>query len=64
VRLTIKGGLHFFFSLSKCLDDAQSFLGYVLLTKSSFRIILSSLPQHVHIRHRREYDEQKAVVVG
>ena len=45
VRLTIKGSLQsrtayiFFFSLSKCLDDAQSFLGYVLLTKPSLRII-------------------------
>ena len=45
VRLTIKGGLQsraayiFFFSLSKCLDDAESFFGYVLLTKPSFRII-------------------------
>jgi len=33
-------GYIFFFSLSKCLDDAQSFLGYyVLLTKPSLRII-------------------------
>jgi len=41
----IKGGLQsravyiFFFSLSKCLDDAQSFLSNVFLTKPSFRII-------------------------
>jgi len=45
MRLTIKSGLQsraaylFFFSLSKCVDDAQSFLGYVLLTKPSFCII-------------------------
>ena len=31
----------FFFCLSQCLDDAQSFLSYILLTKPSFRIILS-----------------------
>jgi len=43
--LTIKGSLQSraaytsFFSLSKCLDDAQSFLGYILLTIPSFRII-------------------------
>jgi len=38
-RLTIEGGWLFFISFSKCLDDTQSFLGYVLLTKRSFRII-------------------------
>jgi len=41
----MKGGLQsraayiFFFNLSKRLDDTQFFLGYVLLTKPSFRII-------------------------
>jgi len=45
VRLTIRGTLKsrvayiFFFRFSKCLDDTRSFLGYVLLTKPSFRII-------------------------
>jgi len=34
----ISFGLHFFFSLSKCLDHAQSFLDYILLTKPSFHI--------------------------
>jgi len=43
VRLIIKGGLPFyFFSLAKGISDAQSFLGYVLLTKLSFRILFSS----------------------
>jgi len=38
-------------------------LSYVLLTKPSSHY-LSSLQHHVHIRHRRGYDdEQKAVVV-
>ena len=41
-RLTL-----FFFSLSKCLDDAQSFLGYVVSTKLSFRI----LPSFWHLVH-------------
>jgi len=62
MRLTIKGDLHFnFFSLSKGIDDVQSFLGYVLSTKFFFRIHF--LQHHVHIRHRRDYDKQKAVVV-
>jgi len=43
MRLTIKGGLYFlFFALSKGMDDAQSFLGYVLSTKLFFRIQFSS----------------------
>ena len=37
--------LFFFFTLSKGLDDAQSFLGYVLSTKLSFRILFSSAPR-------------------
>jgi len=62
MRITIKGGLHFlFFALSKGIDDAQSFLGYVLSTNSSFAF--DFLQYQVHIRHRRDYDEQKAVVV-
>jgi len=44
VWLKVKGGVHFFISLplSKGADDAQSFLGYVLSTKLSFRILFSS----------------------
>jgi len=34
--LTSKASYIFFFTLSKGLDDAQSFLGYVLLTKLPF----------------------------
>jgi len=42
MRLTIKGGLLFyFFTLSKGTDDAQSFLGYVLSTNLFFRILFS-----------------------
>jgi len=43
--LTIKGSLQsratciYSYGLSKCLDDAHTFLVYVLLTKSSFHII-------------------------
>jgi len=50
MQLTIKGGLHFlFFTLSKGIHDAQSFLGYVL-SNSSFAF--DFLQHHVHIRHR------------
>jgi len=47
-----QGRLIFFylFTLSKAIDDAQSFAFH-------------SLQHHVHICHRKEYDEQKAVVV-
>ena len=50
----------YFCTLWKGLDDAQSFLGYILSTKPSFAF--DFLQHHVHIRHRRDYDEQKAVV--
>ena len=40
--------------LSKGLDDAQSFLCYVLSTKFSFRILFSIT---CTLRHRRDYDE-------
>jgi len=37
VRLTIEGGLHFyFFTLSKDIDDAQSFLGHVFSNQTLF----------------------------
>jgi len=46
MRLKIKGGLHFLFLyLSKDIDDAQSFPGYVLSTKLPFRIPFSSVPR-------------------
>jgi len=62
MRLTIKGGLHLlFFTLSKGIDDAQSFLGYVLSTKFLFRIRFSSASR---ARPSQEgYDKQNAVVV-
>jgi len=52
VRLTIKCGLHFFFTLSKDLDGVQLFLGYVSSTKPSFRILFSSLSR-VHSSKER-----------
>jgi len=56
--LTIKVSLHFyFFTLSKGVDDAQSFLSYVHQTLFSHSILFSI------IHYRRDYDEQKAVVV-
>jgi len=39
VRLTIEAVYTFVSSISKGLNDAQSFLGYVFSTKLSFRII-------------------------
>jgi len=42
----------FFFSLSKCLDNAQSFLGYILLTKPSCRLFFF-LQHDVHIHYKR-----------
>jgi len=44
--LTIKGGLQLsFLTLSKGIDDAQSFRGYVLSTKLFLRIRFSSAPR-------------------
>jgi len=40
----------------------QSFRGYVSLTKL-FSHYLSTLQHHMHIHHRRDYDEQKEVVL-
>ena len=43
MRLTIRVAyIFYFFTLSKGIDDAQSFLGYVLSTKLFFRIRFSS----------------------
>jgi len=53
--------IFYFFTLSKGIDDAQSFLGYVLSTKLFFAFY--SLQHYVHIRRRSDVDEQKAVVV-
>jgi len=62
MKLTIEGGLHFFFILSKGLDSTQSFLDYILSTNSvSILFLLFSIM--CTLRHRRDYDEQKAVVV-
>jgi len=66
VRLTIKSDLFlYFFTLSKGIDDAQSFLGYSYVffekTLFSFHILFSSAS--CILRHRRDYNEQKAVVM-
>jgi len=53
----------FFSSLSKGRDDAQSFLGCVLSNKFSFRILFLHFTITCMLRHRKDYDEQKAVVV-
>jgi len=43
--------------LSKAIDDAQYFLGYVFFQPNSL-FTFYSLQYHVHIRHRKDYDEQ------
>jgi len=63
VQLIKKGSLNFFcfFTLSKGIYDVQSILGYVF-----FRTLFThsiSIQHHVHIRHWKDYDEQKAVVI-
>jgi len=62
MRLTIRAAyIFYFFALSKGIDHAQSFLGYILSTNSSFAF--DFLQHHVHIRHKRNCDKQMAVVV-
>ena len=59
--LTVKVGLHCsFYILSKRYAYAQLFLGYDLSTKLSFHIHFSIT---CALHHRRDFDEQKAVVV-
>jgi len=41
----------------------QSFRGYVSLTKLSFRIIFPFFSITCTLHHKRDYDEQKEVVV-
>ena len=63
-RVTYNSAYIFFFSLLKALDNAQSFLGYVLL--KVFTFYLFTLQHHVcrcALHHRRDYDEQRTVVV-
>ena len=68
MRLTIKGGLQsraayiLFFTLSKDIDDAQLFLGYVFLDQPLFSHTVFSSLSNAHPSHKG-YDEQKAVVV-
>ena len=50
-----------FFTSSKRIDDAQLFIGYILSTKLSSHSIFFSIT--CTLRHKRDYDEQKAVVV-
>jgi len=62
MRFTIRTAYIFYFlTLSKGIGDAQSFLGYVLPTRVSFRIRFS-LASRAH-PSQEGYDEQKPVVV-
>jgi len=45
------------------LDDAQSFLGYVLFTKLSFRILFLLFSITCTLRHRRDYVESNGVSI-
>jgi len=53
--------IFYFFTLSKSIDDDQSFVGYVLSTNFVFRIRFSSASR-AH-PSKKDYDKQKAVVV-
>jgi len=58
----INGGLHFyFFTYLKGIGDPQSFLTTFCRPNTLFAFY--SFQQHVQIRHKRDYDEQTAVVV-
>jgi len=62
VRLKVKGGLHFlFFTLSKGIHEVPAFLGYISFEQTPFAFC--SLRHHVHVHHRKDYDEQNVVVV-
>jgi len=54
-------GLHFFFISSTGLDDLSLSLATFFQPNSLFTFYY--LQHHMLIRHRRDYDEQKAVVV-
>ena len=61
MRLIIRAAYNFFFTLLKGIDDVLSFLGCVFLDQSlTSHSILFSIT--CTLCHRREYDEQKAVV--
>ena len=68
MRLTIKGGLQsraayiLFFTLSKDIDDAQFFLGYVFSDQALFSHTIFSSVSRAH-PSQEGYDEQRAVVV-
>jgi len=62
MRLKIKAAyIFYFFTLPKGLEDAQSFLDYVLSTKRFFRIRFSSASR-AH-PSQGDVDKEKAVVV-
>jgi len=53
--------IFYFFTVLQDINHAQSFLGCVFFEQALFTFY--SLQHHVHIRHRRDSDQQKAVVV-
>ena len=62
-QLTIEDGLHFFLQLVKMSRWRSVFPWLRFVDQTLFAHYLSSLQHHVHIHHRRDYDEQKAVIV-
>jgi len=61
VGLIIRGGLHFFLYLIEMYRWRSVFPWLRFFWPNSL-FALYYLQHHVHIRHRRDYDEQKAVV--
>jgi len=63
MRLAIKGGSHFlfFYFIERHMMTFSLSLATFCRTNSSFAF--DFLQQHVHIRHKEDCDEQKAVVV-
>ena len=58
----IEGDLLFFLYIDERFRQAQHFLGYILSTKLSF-CILFLFSNMCTFLHRRDYAEQKAVLV-
>ena len=64
MHLVVAGSLHFyFFTLSYRKVQMTPNLSLATFCRPNSLFAFCSLRNHVHIRHRRDYYEQKAVVV-
>jgi len=61
--LIIRSNLDFFCTLFKAVNGTQSFLGHILSSKLSFRILFLLFSIMCTLCHRKDYDEQKAVIL-